>query len=63
MNGNVLDVHGAGSQRSDDKVDVASEPGAQSATGVNGTFYYKGPQGDILRNDSKIRCVRDQAVD
>ncbi|MBQ76751.1 MAG: hypothetical protein CMQ20_17230 [Gammaproteobacteria bacterium] len=59
MNVNILDVHGAGAQRSDDKVDVASEPGAGSATGVNGTFYYKGPQGDILRNNSKIRCIRN----
>ena len=58
MNGNVLDVHGAGAQRSNDKLDVSSEPGASSAT-VNGTFYYKGPQGDILRNKNKVRCVRD----
>jgi len=59
MNGNVIDVHGAGAQRSNDKTDVASTPGAQSATGATGTFYYKGPQGDILRDDNKVRCVRD----
>lgn len=59
MNGNVIDVHGAGAQRSDDKTDVASGAGVQSATGSTGTFYYKGPQGDILRNDNKVRCVRD----
>ncbi len=59
MQGNVLDVHGAGAQRSNDKVDVASEPGAQSATGANGVFYYKGPQGDILRDNNKVRCVRN----
>ena len=58
MEGNILDVHGAGAQRSDDKVDVSSEPGAQSAEGANGTFYYKGPQGDILRNNNMVRCVR-----
>jgi len=57
MQGNILDVHGAGSQRSNDKLNVATEPGAQSATS-NGTFYYKGPQGDILRTSNKIRCVR-----
>lgn len=59
MSGNILDVHGAGAQRSNDKLDVSTEPGAQSATGSNGTFYYKGPQGDILRASNKVRCVRN----
>lgn len=59
MSETILDVHGAGSQRSDEKLDVSTEPGATSAEGANGTFYYKGPQGDILRNNNKIRCVRD----
>ncbi len=59
MNGSILDVHGAGSQRSNDKLDVSSEPGANSAIDANGLFYYKGPQGDILRDNNKIRCVRD----
>ena len=59
MNATILDVHGAGAQRSNDKQSVAGEPGAQPATGANGTFYYKGPQGDILRDNNKIRCVRD----
>lgn len=59
MNNNILDVHGAGSQRSNDKIAVSTEPGAKTATGVNGTYYYKGPQGDILRDNNKIRCVRD----
>ena len=54
MNDNIMYVHGAGSQRSNDKVDVSAEPGAQSATGANGTYYYKGPQGDILRDNNKI---------
>ncbi len=59
MNGTIMDVHGAGAQRCNDKLDVATEPGVQSATNAYGTFYYKGPQGDILRNDNKVRCVRD----
>jgi hypothetical protein len=59
MNNNILDVHGAGSQRSNDKVSVSSEPGAAAETGANGIYYYKGPQGDILRDNNKTRCVRD----
>ncbi len=59
MFSSILDVHGAGSQRSNDKLDVSTEPGASSATDGNGLFYYKGPQGDILREDNKVRCVRD----
>jgi arylsulfatase A-like enzyme len=59
MNGSVLDVHGAGAQRSDDKLDVSAEPGANSADVGFGLFYYKGPQGDILRDNNKVRCVRD----
>ena len=59
MNGSIMDVHGAGAQRSDDKLDVSSEPGVSSGSGATGTYYYKGPQGDILRNDNKVRCVRD----
>ena len=59
MSETILDVHGAGAQRSNDKLDVSTEPGASSATGNDGTFYYKGPQGDILRENNKVRCVRD----
>lgn len=55
----VLDVHGAGSQRSNDKTDVAGEMGASSSDAGNGTFYYHGPQGDILRLDNRVRCVRN----
>jgi hypothetical protein len=55
----ILDVHGAGAQRSNDKVSVSTEPGAQSANLGFGTFYYKGPQGDILRLSNKVRCVRN----
>ncbi len=61
MNGTIIDVHGAGAQRSNDKVSVAGEPGARSATGAHGVYYYKGPQGDILRDNNKVRCVRDIA--
>jgi len=59
MQNNILDVHGAGSQRSNDKLTLSTEPGAQSANGVDGLFYYKGPQSDILRTNNKLRCVRD----
>lgn len=64
MNGNMLDVHGAGAQRSDDKTSVASGGGVSSADLGYGTFYYKGPQSDILRDNNMVRCVRDdeQAV-
>ncbi len=58
INPNILDVHGAGAQRSNDKLDVANEVGANFASS-NGVFYYKGPQGDILRINNKVRCVRD----
>ncbi len=59
MNNTIMDVHGAGSQRSNDKVDVSTEPGANSATDNNDLFYYKGPQGDILRANNMVRCVRN----
>lgn len=60
MNNNFLDVHGAGAQRSDNKVSPASVPGALSGTDSNNeTFYYHGPQGDILRADHMVRCVRN----
>jgi Protein of unknown function (DUF1566)/Arylsulfotransferase (ASST) len=62
MNGKIMDVHGAGAQRANDKLDVAAETGVQSATNAYGTFYYKGPQGDILRNNNKVRCVRDMGT-
>ena len=55
----VLDVHGAGAQRSNDKLDVSTKPGAQSTSLNNSIFYYKGPQGDILRINNKVRCVRN----
>ena len=59
---NIYDVHGAGSQRSNDKLDVASTPGAASADLGYGLFYYHGPQGDILRLNNMVRCVRENVV-
>lgn len=51
MNGNWLDVHGAGAQRSDFK---AGDP-ADYPTG-------RGPQGDAVRIDNHVRLVRDIPV-
>ncbi len=52
----VTDVHGAGAQRSNDKLDISS---MDTANVGFGDFYYFGPQGDIGRLDNKVRCVRD----
>jgi len=47
----LLDVHGAGAQRSDPKVGSASDyPDGH------------GPQGDVVRIDNLARCVRDGGV-
>ncbi|MCP5067396.1 MAG: DUF1566 domain-containing protein, partial [bacterium] len=47
MNGAWLDVHGAGAQRSDPKSgDAAAFP------------FGRGPQGDAIRIDNLVRCVR-----
>ena len=48
MNGQLLDVHGAGAQRNDPKVG--------SVTDYPDTF---GPQGDIRKVYNFVRCVRD----
>ncbi len=58
MNGSMMDVHGAGAQRSNDKTNIATEEGASSANLGQGLFYYHGPQGDILRLNNRVRCVR-----
>jgi len=48
-NWNLLDVHGAGSQRSDPKTgDPADWP------------HGNGPQGDVVRIYNHVRCVRDE---
>ena len=60
MNDEILDVHGAGAQRSNTKQnynDKGSIVGVDASDGSN--YYYKGPQGDILRIDNMVRCVRD----
>lgn len=54
----LLDVHGAGTQRSDNKLSAAATPGALTANLGYGTFYYHGPQGDIVRSSNMVRCVR-----
>lgn len=63
MSSNILDVHGAGAQRSNDKLDVATTPGVSSANLGYGTFYYHGPQGDVLRHNNKVRCVNSDYLD
>ena len=57
FNFQLLDVHGAGAQRSDDKTDESRDATLATVNGIS--FYYKGPQGDIRRTDNKVRCVRD----
>lgn len=47
MNGQFLDVHGAGAQRSDPKIGVTPDPTSSNA-----------PQGDIIRITNYVRCVR-----
>ena len=54
----VQDVHGAGAQRSDNKISPSNVAGASAVNLGQGTFYYHGPQGDILRADNFVRCVR-----
>lgn len=56
ISGVVYDVHGAGAQRSNYKQDVSVTSGAENA----GSFYYHGPQGDILRENNMVRCVRNE---
>lgn len=47
MHGRILDVHGAGSQRSDPKT---------------GNPMSRGPQGDMIRVNNYVRCVRGGTV-
>jgi hypothetical protein len=53
----LVDVHGAGAQRSNHKSDETADGTTAENLGY-GTFYYKGPQGDITRIDNMVRCVR-----
>ena len=48
----LLDVHGAGSQRSDPKVGDASQ-----------FPHGRGPQGDVIRIENLVRCVRGGTVE
>ena len=57
MNSAILDVHGAGAQRSNYKK-IEQITSQSNATYGSTIFYYKGPQGDILRVDNMVRCVR-----
>ncbi|MCP3851968.1 MAG: DUF1566 domain-containing protein [Gammaproteobacteria bacterium] len=47
MHGNIMDVHGSGSQRSDPKT---------------GKPMSRGPQGDMIRVNNYVRCVRGGLV-
>ena len=47
--GGWVDIHGAGAQRSDPKAGISAQEAA------NG----RGPQGDAVRSDNAVRCVRD----
>jgi hypothetical protein len=57
-NSAIVDVHGAGAQRSNHKSDIAVQADGVADVG-HGSFYYHGPQGDLLRLDNMVRCVRD----
>jgi Protein of unknown function (DUF1566)/Domain of unknown function (DUF4214) len=61
MNGQWLDVHGAGAQRSNYK--SSSSPLQNSytiVTDANGNeAITHGPQGDVVRINNYVRCVRD----
>ncbi len=58
MHNTILDVHGAGTQRSNAKMSFSTQ--YSTATDAQGeTYYYFGPQGDIVRLANMVRCVRD----
>jgi hypothetical protein len=59
MNGSWLDVHGAGAQRSDPKSSVSGMMGYDSVSTSSGaTATIHGPQGDVVRFNNYVRCVR-----
>jgi hypothetical protein len=60
MNDQWLDVHGAGAQRSDPKSNSTSlDRSFETVTDANGnTAIYHGPQGDVVRINNFVRCVR-----
>nr|CRH05262.1 Conserved exported protein of unknown function [Candidatus Magnetococcus massalia] len=55
MYGEVMDVHGAGAQRSDPKANFGGRFGGQQER-------FRGPQGDALRIENHVRCVRGGGV-
>jgi len=58
----LLDVHGAGAQRSDPKSGVLDTSSPFYMGLLGGTeIYGRGPQGDIIRIDNYVRLVRDAA--
>jgi|GEM_PF-1256324 len=62
MNGAWFDVHGAGAQRSNVKTtsSISKDPTYNTITDANGNLaYYHGPQGDVVRAENYVRCVRD----
>ena len=58
MSGSWLDVHGAGAQRSDPKTSLDTSSLDSSYTLVGGVITH-GPQGDVIRSNNYVRCVRD----
>jgi hypothetical protein len=56
----LMDVHGAGAQRSEPKVSAGRE--IIGTTCSDSTAYGKGPQGDVQRSANYVRLVRDADV-
>lgn len=48
MNNEILDLHGAGAQRSNDTLDLATELASSLVATTNGSFYIKICHGFIL---------------
>ena len=57
----IQDVHGAGAMRSNSKLEsgVVGNSIFKTTDAGNGSFYYFGPQGDIIRWSNYVRCVRN----
>lgn len=58
MNGDWMDVHGAGAQRSDPK-DINNLNTSDPAYAMVDGAITHGPQGDVIRGLNLVRCVRD----
>jgi len=56
---NLLDVHGAGAQRSDPKSGSPTDYYLGVSCSDDGPAYGRGPQGDVVRIDNFVRLVRD----